>query len=129
MLKPIDGAPASDAPRLAASMMPGPPPVAITLSRGAPVAAKAPPRRETMRAKARAASYIRDCSAARFAARLSAGVFAAAASAAARSGEGMRADPNTTTVDRTPQSRSAYSAFAYSMPKRKGRISSRNRKA
>ncbi len=39
----------------------------------------------------------------------------------------MRADPNTTTVLRTPQSRSAYSAFAYSMPKRKGRISSRNR--
>ena len=33
MSKPIDGAPTSEAPRFAASMIPGPPPVAMTLSR------------------------------------------------------------------------------------------------
>ena len=38
------GAPTSNAPRLAASMMPGPPPVATTLSRQRLCGAKAPPR-------------------------------------------------------------------------------------
>src|SRR5437868_1019713 len=36
MLKPIDTAPTSAAPRLAASMIPGPPPVAMTLCRDWP---------------------------------------------------------------------------------------------
>ena len=49
------------------------------------------------------------------------------AKAAASSALGVRAEPKTTTVERTPQSRSSYSALAYSMPKRKGRISSRSR--
>src|SRR5215470_7697543 len=59
MLKPTVGAPASDAPRLAASMMPGPPPVAITLSRTWWSERRAPPRSDAIRPKCRASSYQR----------------------------------------------------------------------
>src|SRR5262245_13244632 len=52
MLNPIEGAPTSDAPRLAASMMPGPPPVAMTLSRWPSTGLRAPPRSDTIRAEA-----------------------------------------------------------------------------
>ena len=59
MLKPMDGAPASAAPRFAASMMPGPPPVAMTLSRGPSCAIRAPPLSDASRPKRRASSYQR----------------------------------------------------------------------
>ena len=67
-----------------------------------------------MRAKSRALAYQ--------GARWAAGVPGAAAS-------GMRALPKTTTVLRTPHSRSASSAFSYSMAKRRERVSSRRRKS
>ena len=60
MLKPMEGAPTSAAPRLAASMMPGPPPVAITLSRSSSPAVRcAPPRSDAIAPKSRASSYQR----------------------------------------------------------------------
>ena len=62
-----------------------------------------------------------------FAMRLAWGVRAARSARSAVSGSLMRALPNTTMVERTPQSRSASSAFRYSIPKRLARISSRNR--
>src|SRR4029453_8315331 len=59
ILNPMDGAPTSDAPRLAASMMPGPPPVAMTLSRWPSIGAGAPLCSDTMRPKPRDSSYQR----------------------------------------------------------------------
>ena len=50
MFSPIEGAPASRAPRLAASMIPGPPPVMI-----------AKPASPSIRAVARAAAYSGSC--------------------------------------------------------------------
>src|SRR4030095_9746642 len=55
----MEGAPTSDAPRFAASMMPGPPPVAMTLSRWPSIGASAPPRSDTIRPKRRDLSYQR----------------------------------------------------------------------
>jgi hypothetical protein len=48
-------------------------------------------------------------------------------SSSAFSGDGIRALPNTTTVDRTPQSRSSSSGLPYSMANRSERISSRSK--
>src|SRR6478672_946276 len=53
MLKPIEGAPTPAAPRFAAAMTPGPPPVAMTLSRMRPPARIAPPSREASAAARR----------------------------------------------------------------------------
>src|SRR6478672_10815223 len=50
----MEGALASDAPRFAASMMPGPPPVVMTLSRMPPRDMSAPPRSDAIRPKRRA---------------------------------------------------------------------------
>ena len=105
MLKPMLGAPASLAPRLAASMMPGPPPVAMTFSRTAPCGLSAPPRSEAMRPKRRACAYQRG---------LPARPVLAHPGAAEES----------TSVERTEKARSASSALAYSMRKRTPRIKS-----
>src|SRR5262249_22510579 len=48
----MEGALASDAPRFAASMMPGPPPVAMTLSRMPPRDMSAPPRSDAISTEA-----------------------------------------------------------------------------
>src|SRR5262245_42955473 len=103
ILNPMDGAPTSNAPRLAASMMPGPPPVAITLSRWPPLGASAPPRSDTMRPKRRDSSYQCDMP---------------AAPCAWPFGSRIRALPRTTIVVRTPHWRSRSSALANSSRKR-----------
>ena len=106
--------PASAAPRLPASMIPGPPPVQTTPSR-LPVASArigaepgelprllvvaAEPRQPGRRAPARSA------------------------------GSGMRALPNITTVEAMPRSASAISVFRSSSCRRTGRSSSRVRKS
>src|SRR3569623_2226620 len=79
-------------------MMPGPPPVAITLSRIWPLGLSAPPCSEAMRPKARACWYQCGC----------------------RPGPSsrMRAEPNTTMVERMVQARSARSALAKSASRR-----------
>ena len=103
-------APASVAPRLAASITPGPPPVAMTLSRGSPMTPRrAPPRSDASLPKARACSTQRPLGPA--------------------SPSLARAVPNTTMVERTPQARSASSAFAYSSRNRTPRMESPNRKS
>src|SRR5262245_8647052 len=84
-------------------MMPGPPPVAITLSRWPPTGASAPPRSDTMRPKRRDSSY--QCA-------------MPAAPCAWPFGSRMRALPRTTIVVRTPHWRSRSSALANSSRKR-----------
>lgn len=91
MLKPMEGAPASAAPLFAASMIPGPPPVAMTLSRRPPFEVRAPPRSEAKRANARASRYHREC--------------------VSGPSSRTRADPKTTMVDRTPHDLRHSSAF------------------
>jgi hypothetical protein len=91
-------------------MMPGPPPVAMTLSRGRPTSPRmAPPRSEAMRPKARASAYQRAW-------------FGLVSSP-------TRALPKTTMVERTPQACNAASAFWYSMRKRTPRMPSLSRKS
>ena len=94
----------------AACMMPGPPPVAMTLSRGWPTSPRiAPPRSEASLPNLRASSYQYECRPAPSAP--------------------TRALPNTTRVERTPQARSALSVFSYSSRKRTPRIWSLSRKS
>ena len=109
MLKPIEGAPTSKAPRLAPSIRPGPPPVAMTLSRMLPFGCRAPPRSEARRPNARACAYQNPCR----------------PNPLSRT----RAEPNTTMVERTPHARSCSSALAYSSRKRTPRIESPRRRS
>ena len=105
----MDGAPASAAPRLAASMIPGPPPVAMTLSRRRSAVRIAPPLCETMPPSARAAAYHCAC----------------------RPGPSslILALPNTTTVDLTPQAVSASSTLENSSRNRTPRMEELSRKS
>jgi hypothetical protein len=93
--------------------MPGPPPVAITLSRTPSRGRSAPPRSDAIRPKRRASSYHRaDWSPERGTARGGSGAVDSASSALPRGS--TRALPSTTMVERTTQARSRPSAFSYS---------------
>ena len=110
MLRPIDGAPTSSAPRLPASITPGPPPVTTTIrgNRRRPNAASragricAPPRNICCWPRG-SSSASRSC-----------------AAQASPPGSGRRAPPNRITVERMPRSARIISGFSSSSCSRTG---------
>ena len=83
-------------------MIPGPPPVQITLCRSLRADSCAPPSREAIAPNSRAAPYQRRWS--------------------SEPSSRIRAEPNTTMVERTPQARSASSGLANSISSRTPRM-------